>query len=387
MISPKISEEIFNRLFTIPDNKACIDCLTVPVEFASINHGIFICKPCSELHKKYSNNISIIKSIYLHLWTENELNLMIIGGNLKFKNFLENYHYPKDYTNEQKYFSKAVSYYREMLFFQLTNSLIKEAPIDEEGIQIEYENNNIYNENDINPKKDDNEEMIDKTWGFFSKIADYTKTTMIKVNKTVKDPNFQDEIRFYGNKFSDKSKEIGLKAFNFFKKGFESMNNNGNNNEINKKFNDDETIEEKKKNFVFPEDKLDKTLVYLDQGYEKIKQINYGEKIKNFGKAVVDISKNTYHKVQEKIEDKEFQDNLKSFKNNLSYKTRVIGEKTTEFAEKAINNIKIKIDGDPQKKVKEKLGEDSLEYQEIKEFDGNNNLKEYMMQNALEQKK
>ena len=47
----------------------------------------------------------------------------------------------------------------------------------------------------------------------------------------------------------------------------------------------------------------------------------------------------------------------------------------------------IKIDGDSQKKVKEKFGEDSLEYQEIKEFDGNNNLKEYMINNALEQKK
>ena len=123
MLSSNITDEIFARLFSLPDNKACIDCASSQIESCSINHGLFLCQNCADCHRKFKNGISIIKSIKKHSWTENELNLMIIGGNMKFRTFLVRYRFPKEYTLEEKYMTIAICYYREMLFFQLTNQL------------------------------------------------------------------------------------------------------------------------------------------------------------------------------------------------------------------------------------------------------------------------
>lgn len=401
MLSSNITEEIFNRLFSLPDNKACIDCTSSQIEFCSINHGLFLCPTCAECHKKFKNGISIIKSIKKHSWTENEMNLMIIGGNMKFKIFLVRYRFPKEYTLEEKYTTRAVCYYREMLFLQLTNSLVKEAPDEENGILLNIDKDQrIYSENDINPKLSEEEEIVEKTWGFFSKVADITKLAVNKVKNTVQDPNFHDEMRFYRNKISDQGKEIGTKAFNFFK----GVNINNNSKEINKniqpkeeekyefKNNDnanDNGLKQSQENlsYKFPEDNLDKTLFFIDKGVEKITQINYSEKFKNFGVAVADFSKKTYQKINQKIEDPVFQEDLKNMKENISHKTKEFSEKTASFAEKTYNNLKIKIEGDPKKKLADKYGEESVEYQDIMGFEGNSNLKEYMINSALTQKK
>lgn len=399
MLSSNITDEIFARLFSLPDNKACIDCSSSQIESCSINHGLFLCQNCADHHKKFRNGISIIKSIKKHSWTENEMNLMIIGGNMKFRTFLVRYRFPKEYTLEEKYMTNAICYYREMLFFQLTNSLVKEAPDEENGILLNIDKDQrIYSENDINPKLSEEEEIVDKTWGFFSKMADMTKSAVNKVKNTVQDPNFHDEIKFYRNKISDQGKEIGTKAFNFFK----GVNNNSKeinkNNSLNEevkydfKFNDNMNDNGFKQNpehlnYKFPEDNLDKTLFYIDKGMEKITQINYSEKIKNFGVAVADFSKKTYQKINQKIEDPVFQEDLKNMKENITHKTKVLSEKTASFAEKAYNNLKIKIEGDPKKKLAEKYGEESVEYQDIMGFDGNPNLKEYMINSAMSQKK
>lgn len=430
MLSFQITSEIFSRLFTIPDNKACSDCQTPTVSFASLNHGIFLCSSCANFHQKHMAHISIVKSISNENWTENELNIMIMGGNIKFRNFIDIYKLPKDFTLEMRYQTIAVSFYREMMKNQLEKKLIPEPPSLEEGRKLN-KNITIMNIDEINSKnKDPESEMIDKTFEIFNKMASYTKQKVKKVGETIKDPNFQEDVKFYGNKLAETSKELSLKAFSFIKEKFsenDKVNSNNDSvkqseitssipkleknnqfnqqlieedNEINEKNSHDKnfanfkednfyrenaneklitnpkeisSIEEerkkpnnenfdepeafstysnnfssennKEKPYIFPDpdDKLDMTLDFIDKGYEKVKNFDYSSKFKAFGYGFMNFSKKTYGKVQEKWQDKQFQENMHNTKDKFVEKTKELGEKTGILAKEAYENIKKKI--------------------------------------------
>ena len=85
------------------------------------------------------------------------------------------------------------------------------------------------------------------------------------------------------------------------------------------------------------------TLDYLDKGYEKIVTYDYSTKFKVLGNGIMNFSKNTYSKAQEKWRDPEFQENMQHTKQNIVQKTKELGEKTGDFAKKAIESIKNKL--------------------------------------------
>lgn len=214
-----MTTEVFNRLLTIPDNKACFDCQSPEVTCASITHGIFLCPACADLHKRFLSQISQIKFLYTENWTENNLNLMILGGNIRFRNFCDIYKFPKEYPTEMRYHTVAVSYYREMLNNQVYKQLIPDPPGIEEGRKVDKSGNETtYEEMHKKHKEQDPEaEMIDKTFEVFNKMANYTKQKIKKVGETLKDPSFKEDVKFYGNKVGEMGKELGTKAYSFIK--------------------------------------------------------------------------------------------------------------------------------------------------------------------------
>lgn len=361
MLNSKLTSEIFTRLLSIPDNKACFDCQTPEVSFASINHGIFLCKSCSQIHKKELVNISTIKSIENDSWTEPELNMMIMGGNIKFRNFCEIYRFPKDYTLEMRYSTVAVVFYREMLHNQLIKKLIPEPPSIEDGSKLTKEflpNINVTQESYKNDKEG---EMIDKAFGFFEKVSSYTKQKIKKIEEKINDPGFKEDVKFYGNKVVNGGKELGIKGYSYIKEKFAdqqtpqenptnySPNTNDTTNNLNQGLNIKESAKEEKEenyesefkdnnlkndnheyeenkssNYQFPnpDDKFEKTLDYIDKGYEKIVSYEYGKKFKALGSSFLSFSKKKYGQMQEKWNDPQFQEDLKKKKQTFIDKTK-----------------------------------------------------------------
>jgi hypothetical protein len=76
-------------LHAIPGNDACADCFVSHPQWASVPHGTLICLKCSGAHRGLGTHISFVRSLTLDEWTEEQIALMLAGGNDKCNEFLE----------------------------------------------------------------------------------------------------------------------------------------------------------------------------------------------------------------------------------------------------------------------------------------------------------
>ncbi|KAK1923676.1 putative ARF GTPase activator [Papiliotrema laurentii] len=100
-------------------NKLCVDCKAPSPQWASVSYGTFICLECSGIHRGFGVHISFIRSITMDKWSDEQVKKMKLGGNEKFKNFIESYGpeggYAKGIGMNEKYNSWAAAQYREKL--------------------------------------------------------------------------------------------------------------------------------------------------------------------------------------------------------------------------------------------------------------------------------
>eukprot|EP00835_Amoeboradix_gromovi_P006083 NODE_656_length_5493_cov_0.311828.p1 type:complete len:509 gc:universal NODE_656_length_5493_cov_0.311828:1762-236(-) len=76
-------KQFFAKLLSEPSNNLCADCGSKSPRWASWNLGSFICIRCSGIHRKLGVHITKVKSVTLDKWTDEQLQSMANGGNLK----------------------------------------------------------------------------------------------------------------------------------------------------------------------------------------------------------------------------------------------------------------------------------------------------------------
>lgn len=142
MVSKDTSEQIFGKLLRVPENQVCFDCGSDPVEWASINHGSFLCSCCADAHRDMGIHISFVRSIIADPWTIPQLKVMTSGGNSALKMYFSQYDFP-DNSIGFKYRTRAAQHYREMLkSLSGGRELSQQQPSNEEGKELldnEYE--------------------------------------------------------------------------------------------------------------------------------------------------------------------------------------------------------------------------------------------------------
>ena len=94
-------------------NHVCFECGQSSPKWVSLNHGIFICEGCSELHSFLGVHISWLKRID-QPWSKQQLVYLKVGGNHAFQAFLDFYGL-RDAPLPEKYYSKAAEHYRQLL--------------------------------------------------------------------------------------------------------------------------------------------------------------------------------------------------------------------------------------------------------------------------------
>ena len=118
------------------ENQKCCDCGDRIIDpWVSLNHAIFICINCSGVHRSFGTHISFVRSCSLDSWTEDQIERMTLGGNMKFKYFLEKYNL-KNYNINDKYKTKAVKFYRDNLDKIASGEDLEEPPSIEDGKEI-----------------------------------------------------------------------------------------------------------------------------------------------------------------------------------------------------------------------------------------------------------
>lgn len=130
------TDQIFRQLQSDRDNSRCFDCGRSVAQWASVNHGIYVCMECSGQHRGLGTHISFVRSISMDSWTMGQLNMMKAGGNRRFADFISNYDIPPSFTIQQKYYSRAAEYYRQLIKAEAEGrKLTYPPPTLHEGLQ------------------------------------------------------------------------------------------------------------------------------------------------------------------------------------------------------------------------------------------------------------
>ncbi|KAK9899930.1 ArfGap-domain-containing protein [Cystobasidium minutum MCA 4210] len=97
-------------------NNRCMDCNSPHPQWASVNHGVFICLECSGEHRSLGVHISFVRSLTMDKWTPEQIRKMQEGGNAKATAFFQaSPEYSSSMSITQKYNTHFAAQYREKL--------------------------------------------------------------------------------------------------------------------------------------------------------------------------------------------------------------------------------------------------------------------------------
>ena len=223
----------FTNLLKEPENQKCFDCGKTPVQWASVNNGVYLCIDCSGHHRGYGVNISFIRSMTLDSWNDNQINLMKIGGNKNLRELLEVYNIDKNKIDKNiLYNSKIMDFYRKYLKNKANNLPNEEqAPSKEDALKsINYNIKINDNENDINKFKSIGSDVKEKDEKSFQVLLGKWMNSAVEgtkgVVKKVNDLNIPGKIVNTGKNILDKGTQLSKseKVQNFAKKANDTLN-------------------------------------------------------------------------------------------------------------------------------------------------------------------
>jgi ADP-ribosylation factor GTPase-activating protein 1 len=115
MVVDPQAAEVFQQQFEDIDNRKCCDCGEGEAVWASITHGIYLSIGAAGLHRSLGVKVSRVQSISMDSWKPIHLEMMRLGGNRKFKDFLKEHCIPEDMPIREKYNTRAAEWYRKNL--------------------------------------------------------------------------------------------------------------------------------------------------------------------------------------------------------------------------------------------------------------------------------
>ena len=202
------------ELMNIEDNKKCLDCQAENPTFVSVNNAIFLCENCSKIHKRLGDNISKIKSLISDELTSEDIAILKIGGNARYRNFIKEYGIEEEYNKVYKYHLKLSEYYRSLLSAEVNKGnapdeydrLIHSKPSVEVGLQVienlPAENIQILSQPPKSEFQQDVSNIADKIGSIFSTIGK-------KVNETAEKFGIPQKFDETKNKITERVKNFG----------------------------------------------------------------------------------------------------------------------------------------------------------------------------------
>ena len=208
-------------ILQVEGNSECADCGAEKPQWASMNNGVFLCLKCAGVHRSFGMNVSLIRSLKIDSWTENQLLFLTKGGNKNYKKNLSEFNIDPSTTNlDLKYKSKAADYYRRYLKNEVdresdsnyvpTQIIKPELNIAQEIVEVKEEENKEANQNE---EKREEQKPTNKFLGFmssfFNKVKEGTSSAAKNVEKGLTDLKLGEKFKAAGTTIADAAKTSG----------------------------------------------------------------------------------------------------------------------------------------------------------------------------------
>jgi len=115
------------------ENDRCFDCQTPHPQWASANNAVFLCIQCAGIHRGFGTHISFVRSLSMDTWKHAQVEKMRIGGNKRFREFLESYDskiggYREGVKPHELYHSWTAVQWREKLTKEILSETFEPSP-------------------------------------------------------------------------------------------------------------------------------------------------------------------------------------------------------------------------------------------------------------------
>ena len=216
----KYSHPDIHDILEVEGNGVCVDCGGKP-KWASMNNGVFLCLKCAGTHRCFGMSISLIRSLELDSWTENQLLYLTKGGNKNFLKNLQEFNIdPSTASVDVKYKSKAADYYRRYLKNEVdresdsnyvpTQIIKPDLSVAQEIVEIKEEEKK---EESKEEGKKEEKKGYNKFLGFmssvFTKVKEGTSSAAKTVEKGFTDLKLGEKFKVAGTAIADAAKTSG----------------------------------------------------------------------------------------------------------------------------------------------------------------------------------